>query len=1018
MDPANLMNPRGGGMNPLADASIDTPEKMLEMLEEIQRQGGNIEELVPPDLADLLQNVKKEKGEATDEVATETITPDPGFVVKTVDDTGRKVFINLCGSDKVAAPGNWYNGRVPDEVKSALENVDNLSDAEADTLRFPLSMGQAKNEVDKKGEHCTSFDCILNADVIQQAQLFRPLKVFIIELAINWIAHKTEMQLDKKYKLPKMTYKGDKIEAQRIRVDRKPLVEIIDDIDEEPTFPLLTKKIQPKAAPKSEAPTASTNSDSSKGGSSFKLPGGSASKPTSANIPPGAEGGQQGGPVPSTSAPAPTPATHINHSVEYVGKPAESAVVVVDLPANLLPKAGAEAVSTSLPFDIEVCGSSVYLVSTTETGPSSNLMHVSLPFHVSPSGYEAELEVSGKGAEQSGRLCLKLRLRSVSDVVVAMKEESPFAFGEGGGSALVRVEGTWVGPDPSSATPNPFQRIDDQFPAGVYAYHSLRHATLPSPSPPPPLLPPPSPQPAKVSTEGHASKEGHVSKSSPICSGGNRGVELAGKDLNEPGASLKVDGATADCNNCRDSYPTVIASAPFALMLPLHCPCAYLLQDGAAAYCTACGDYCPAVIDGAAACGKACRDYYPTVIAPTSFALMLPLYCPCVCLLQDNAAACCEACRDYQPLAGPADADQGSHCNTWNFCSDQRKCKNDLKTCRLRMQENPSRPQIASSGPDVPWTSGVVIRDENLESLFRSRGLTLVKSSSLLFGLRDTTSTLEVVAPVADPSVSFTMAMDNRVLNTTAAGFHHVGDCAVRWRPNSDPGGGYRLARTTNPNEGGKLAHPKLTVMASEHMPKRHGYVDLAPQLPPDVPILVQRWVEVHEQGSEASNLPEVQMWWNFTNKGEDSGLELGSVALSMPMDQYFADRNLETVARQCSFVEAYVGGRFGYIQVTKASGQGPTLLILPAPGTSFEAWRPLRGEDPANLGFGFEGHHELLLHSKAWATNEWREAHQWNEASAKTLAKGESALFGVRFILAPGPEEVGCVRLVITPVS
>ena len=36
------------------------------------------------------------------------------------------------------------------------------------------------------------------------------------------------------------------------------------------------------------------------------------------------------------------------------------------------------------------------------------------------------------------------------------------------------------------------------------------------------------------------------------------------------------------------------------------------------------------------------------------------------------------------------------------------------------------------------------------------------------------------------------------------------------------------------------------------------------------------------------------------------------------------------------------------------------------------QAWRPLREEDRSVPGFSFEGHHELMLHSKAWAQNEW----------------------------------------------
>ena len=45
--------------------------------------------------------------------------------MKTQDETGRKVFINVCGSDRVAAPGNWSNGRVPQEA-SMLEIKDNM----------------------------------------------------------------------------------------------------------------------------------------------------------------------------------------------------------------------------------------------------------------------------------------------------------------------------------------------------------------------------------------------------------------------------------------------------------------------------------------------------------------------------------------------------------------------------------------------------------------------------------------------------------------------------------------------------------------------------------------------------------------------------------------------------------------------------------------------------------------------------------------------------------------------------
>lgn len=44
-----------------------------------------------------------------------------------------------------------------------------------------------------------------------QAAIFRPLKAFLIELALGWVGHKTGMTLDPKFKLPKMKYKGDEV---------------------------------------------------------------------------------------------------------------------------------------------------------------------------------------------------------------------------------------------------------------------------------------------------------------------------------------------------------------------------------------------------------------------------------------------------------------------------------------------------------------------------------------------------------------------------------------------------------------------------------------------------------------------------------------------------------------------------------------------------------------------------------------------------------------------------------------
>jgi hypothetical protein len=98
-------------------------------------------------------------------------------VVKTQDDEGRKVFINMCSSDKIGAPSSWEGGVVPDAVHEHLQNLENLSESDAQQLRFPLSLSEPRNDLDKSNEPCTVFDCALSTHVMQCCSSLRSLKV-------------------------------------------------------------------------------------------------------------------------------------------------------------------------------------------------------------------------------------------------------------------------------------------------------------------------------------------------------------------------------------------------------------------------------------------------------------------------------------------------------------------------------------------------------------------------------------------------------------------------------------------------------------------------------------------------------------------------------------------------------------------------------------------------------------------------------------------------------------------------
>ena len=109
------------------------------------------------------------------------------FVIKTVDDAGRKVFVNFCGHAKIAAPGTkWGKGdAVPEEVQKALVSMEEGSNEGVEHLRFPISVSEGRNELDKSGHGCTVYDAVFNEDVAKQAAHYKRLKVFVCELCLQ-----------------------------------------------------------------------------------------------------------------------------------------------------------------------------------------------------------------------------------------------------------------------------------------------------------------------------------------------------------------------------------------------------------------------------------------------------------------------------------------------------------------------------------------------------------------------------------------------------------------------------------------------------------------------------------------------------------------------------------------------------------------------------------------------------------------------------------------------------------------
>ena len=261
----------------------------------------------------------------------EEIFPEPGFVVKTADETGRKVFINVCGHCKIQAPGSeWADGVVPEAVERALANLDDPDAARH--LRFPLSVSDARNELDKKGAPCTTYDAVFNDDVVKQAICSRRLKVFLVELVLQWIAQKYETTLDPRYKLPHRRYVGDSDapKPQWVRVDRKSMIEELREPDEEPSFPLRPRRSERQVREEAAAREAKAAAKETLKGA-----------PSRANV---AERDSKKNGDASSSVTSKFAAfaldglPEVRHEVSFKGRPVTSVVLTIDVPSGIDPE--------------------------------------------------------------------------------------------------------------------------------------------------------------------------------------------------------------------------------------------------------------------------------------------------------------------------------------------------------------------------------------------------------------------------------------------------------------------------------------------------------------------------------------------------------------------------------------------------------------------------------------------------------------------------------------------------------
>lgn len=136
------------------------------------------------------------------------------FAIKTHDEEGIKVFVNICSSSHVPLPVGWPASGVPQVVQEYLTRSQNTAqnpsgDAIAESfLSFPTSISPSRRDTDRQGVPCTVIDVVYSDTILDACTVFRPLKIYICTLSICQVEKAVGRRLERKFKLPKMKSKG------------------------------------------------------------------------------------------------------------------------------------------------------------------------------------------------------------------------------------------------------------------------------------------------------------------------------------------------------------------------------------------------------------------------------------------------------------------------------------------------------------------------------------------------------------------------------------------------------------------------------------------------------------------------------------------------------------------------------------------------------------------------------------------------------------------------------------------
>lgn len=262
-------------------------------------------------------------------------------------------------------------------------------------------------------------------------------------------------------------------------------------------------------------------------------------------------------------------------------------------------------------------------------------------------------------------------------------------------------------------------------------------------------------------------------------------------------------------------------------------------------------------------------------------------------------------------------------------------------------------------------------------------GFTKVKTKEFTLKLVNASQTVAGLYPNSDPDFDFTPG--ERIEIRDKDSIYYIGDLNFRIK---DKQGNWQSFST---------AYERKKIQALPTSGNILAAADLSNTLPKNNPLNIKRYYEEKDG--------ELILRFEITNP-TNSSIEIGALGTPMAFNNILEGKSLDETHADNVFFDPYIGQDAGYLEVKHLTGEGEALLVLPETNMPFEAYRPLN-DDLSNRSIVFEGVHEWMALSKAYAEKEWKNKQEWNIPTSLKLDAGETQNFALKFVLASSIKKI-----------